>query len=463
MANNSTYGTSTASLPAGDSIIIDGSDSETGVVHIEEFGATGSVDVYREVDTDNTGSYDVSSVVETETDSLFSTDNDIRVAEHDSSRIRILNTDSTPITVWAIGFETPPTLTRNTGIESSNIVASATPQTTRVESGATLDVDVELLNNGNSFGDSVVELVATDRFGNDIVLDDDTVSLYNGEHTSLTLSYTPTDSDVGLYDVFVRTDDTTSTESSVRFLQSDAVFYVQIDSVATNTPVEGDTVDVDVVVENIGGSDGSKDVSLFVGGSAVDTVSSVSVQTGNSKTVTLSYTTQDVGTQSLVASTEDASDHVSIDVVDGVSSFELSITSVSPQPIENGDTVTIDVDVSNVGNSNGTQDIQLFVDGVLEDTVSGVSVDARTTVSETLSYTTSETGTDKIVVASEDGMVVQTETVNSGSGGGGSSDLSDAQQLALTGHSARTIESESGVSASDAQMLYIMENNNNGS
>ena len=462
MAGNDTYAQSTDSLSPSDSIIVDGSESISGVVHVEEFGASGSVDVYREVDTDNSGSYDVSSVVESAQQSLFSIDNDIRVAEHDSSRIRIENTDSTEITAWVIGFETAPTLTRETDIESSNIVASATPQTTRVESGETLDVDVELLNNGNSFGNSVVELVATDRFGNDIVLDDDTISLYSGENTSLTLSYTPTISDVGLYDVFVQTDDVVSTESSVRFLQSDAVFYVQIDNVSTSTPIEGETVNVDAVVENIGSSDGSKDVTLATAGTVVDTAQSVSVQSGGSKTVTLSYTTQDgnVGTQHLVVSTEDASDYVPIDVVDGVSSFELSIISVSPQPINNGDTVTIDVDVSNVGNSAGTQDIQLFVDGVLEHTVAGVSVDAGTTVSKTVSYTASETGTDTIVVASDDGIVVQKETVNSSSGGGGGSNLSDAQQLALTGHSARTIESESGVSASNAQMLYIMENNN---
>lgn len=463
MAGNDTYGQSTDSLSPSDSIIVDGSESTSGVVHVEEFGASGSVDVYREVDTDNSGSYDVSSVVESAQQSLFSIDNDIRVAEHDSSRIRIENTDSTEITAWVIGFETTPVLKRKTDIESSNIVSFATPQKNIVESGETLDVDVELLNNGNSFGELDVELVATDRFDDTTVLDTDTVSLHSGEQTSLTLSYTPTISDVGLYDVFVQTDDVVSTESSVRVIDSGAVFKVQIDNVSTSTPIEGETVNVDAVVENIGSSDGSKDVTLATAGTVVDTAQSVSVQSGGSKTVTLSYTTQDgdVGTQYLVVSTEDSSTHTDVDVVDAVTFFDVSITSVSPQSIEVGDVVTVGVDVSNVGNSSGTQDISLLVDGNVVDTVGGVSVDAGSTVSKTLSYTASSAGTDTIVVTLDDGIVVQKETVNSSSGGGGgSSNLSDAQQLALTGHSARTIESESGVTASNAQMLYITESNN---
>ena len=93
--------------------------------------------------------------------------------------------------------------------------------------------------------------------------------------------------------------------------------------------------------------------------------------------------------------------------------YDVTITGTN-SPIEQGDTLVVDYEVSNTGDKTGTQDITLEIDSVLEDTDAGVRVLANRTDSGTLEWVTDsgETAQDyTATVLSADDSATQTVTV----------------------------------------------------
>ena len=93
--------------------------------------------------------------------------------------------------------------------------------------------------------------------------------------------------------------------------------------------------------------------------------------------------------------------------------YDVTITDTN-SPIEQGDTLVVDYEVSNTGDKTGSQDITLEIDSVLEDTDSGVRVLANRTDSGTLEWVTDsgETAQDyTATVLSADDSAAQTVTV----------------------------------------------------
>ena len=93
--------------------------------------------------------------------------------------------------------------------------------------------------------------------------------------------------------------------------------------------------------------------------------------------------------------------------------YDVTITDTN-SPIEQGDTLVVDYEVSNTGDKTGAQDITLEIEDVLEDTDSGVRVLANRTDSGTLEWVTEsdETAQDyTATVLSADDSPSQTVTV----------------------------------------------------
>lgn len=105
MAVNDSYAKATDALADGSDLIVDGSGSDTGAINITEIGATAGVDVYREVDTANDGSWAASTKIDTASGQFHSQGNDFLVSQAQNIRLRINNTSGSTIDVYAAGYE----------------------------------------------------------------------------------------------------------------------------------------------------------------------------------------------------------------------------------------------------------------------------------------------------------------------------------------------------------------------
>ncbi|MFP4151096.1 MAG: CARDB domain-containing protein, partial [Candidatus Aenigmatarchaeota archaeon] len=101
---------------------------------------------------------------------------------------------------------------------------------------------------------------------------------------------------------------------------------------------------------------------------------------------------------------DDDSDDVTVGVIDpGDPYFDVDITD--PQDgdeFEEGDTVTVDYEVGNVGGEDGTQDIEFKVDGTLEDTEEDVSISSGDTYTDSFTWTPGSEGDHTLSVHSDD-------------------------------------------------------------
>lgn len=105
MAINSTYGNSADSLSDGNDLVLDASESETGAVNITELGGNGSCTIYKEFDPNDDGTWEVSTQIDSPTDTWHSQDNDLLISQSEKIRIRIVNNSGGTADVWAVGYE----------------------------------------------------------------------------------------------------------------------------------------------------------------------------------------------------------------------------------------------------------------------------------------------------------------------------------------------------------------------
>lgn len=105
MAVNDAYTKATDGLADAGDLIVDGSNADTGAVNITEIGATGKVDVYREVDTANDGTWAASVTVDQLTGEFGSQGNDYLVSQSQNIRLRVNNNSGGTIDVFVAGYE----------------------------------------------------------------------------------------------------------------------------------------------------------------------------------------------------------------------------------------------------------------------------------------------------------------------------------------------------------------------
>lgn len=112
MAINDSYTKAEAGVPDAASLIIDGTETETGAAEITELGGTGDAEVYREVDVNNDGDYDISVRIADPNDPdvptadiWHSQDNNLTVSDKNNLRLRIENISGVGADFYATGFE----------------------------------------------------------------------------------------------------------------------------------------------------------------------------------------------------------------------------------------------------------------------------------------------------------------------------------------------------------------------
>jgi hypothetical protein len=110
----------------------------------------------------------------------------------------------------------------------------------------------------------------------------------------------------------------------------------------------------------------------------------------------------DAGAYTVTVASEDDTASANV-TVNEPSSFDVMITSVESAVTE-GETITVAYEVSNVGDVQDAQNVTFAVNGSVEDTESGVTLNGSETFSRQFSYITSDADTPvvSVTVSSED-------------------------------------------------------------
>nr|WP_240148841.1 CARDB domain-containing protein [Halorubellus sp. JP-L1] len=278
-----------------------------------------------------------------------------------------------------------------------------------VAAGETLDVVIDVKNTGNGAGEKKVTL-DFDQDGN--IDDQQFVKLDPGEEKQITLQYdVPSDQSTGDYTVEAASPDTSDTETVS--VQQPTDFSVSIDT--ENTPseiVEGEEYDVVVTVSNGGGS-GTETVDLDVGVLGGET-RDVTLDSGESRTITLTYASKDgdAGSYSPAVSAESDSDGTSLTILEDPN---FQVTSLSTNsPITEAETLEVTAEIQNTGEVEGTQTVALDFDddGSVEDTVD-LTLGAGATDTVTLTYDAQQgdKGDRDVEVSTEDDVGTTTVEV----------------------------------------------------
>ena len=218
-----------------------------------------------------------------------------------------------------------------------------------VVEGEALNVTANVTNVGSAGGTQTVNLSVggAER-------DVRSVTLASGASQEFDLSWSTGSGDAGSYTATVASEnDTASTGATVL---APANLSVRIDG--TNSPVtEGDTLDVTANVSNVGGSSATQTITLTANGSVQDT-QSVTLASGASQTITLSWPTSVGENGSYTATVDSANDSdstpVSVQAASGgppvlggsPNDDPYASFDIEPRPPETGGTATFDADPS---------------------------------------------------------------------------------------------------------------------
>jgi len=226
--------------------------------------------------------------------------------------------------------------------------------------------DIRVVATVHNTGDvSGTQDIVLELSGNSITEGDVTVEAGNTKVVTFVWQ-TDTD-DIGDHTATVSSDDD-STDASVTVTEL-GYFEVAIDTEASHLDaIGGDTVTVVADIENVGPQSGIQDIELAVDGDPVDTYGSLGIDAGQTSTVELQWHPGDQrGDFDLTVSSDNDSDSAQASVVDdayfavGIDADNSTLQAVAEQGI------TIEASVENTGNVAATQDIELAIDGDVED------------------------------------------------------------------------------------------------
>ena len=161
----------------------------------------------------------------------------------------------------------------------------------------------------------------------------------------------------------------------------------------------GETVTVAVSVANTGGKSGSYTVVLKIDG-VKEAEETVTIAAGSSRTVSFSVTREEADTYTVTVDGLSGSFTVVAPVVvvpPEPAAFSVSSLSVLPAEVEPGETVTIDVAVTNTGGTEGSYTVVLTIDGVKE-AEETVTIAAGESQDVTFSVTREEADTYAVTV-----------------------------------------------------------------
>jgi hypothetical protein len=176
----------------------------------------------------------------------------------------------------------------------------------------------------------------------------------------------------------------------------------------------GETVTVDYSVENTGGAEVTQDITLAVNGTIEGTETDVTLDGSETFDGQFTYDTDggDTPAVNLAVASDDDTATANVTVLEPAV-FDVTLTALD-DAVTAGETVTVEYAVENTGEAQDTQDITLAVNGSVEATEAGVTLNGSETFGGQFTYETTADDTPAVAVAvsSADGSATGTVVVN---------------------------------------------------
>ncbi len=181
--------------------------------------------------------------------------------------------------------------------------------------------------------------------------------------------------------------------------------FFQVEILETNSPVaEQDTLQVTANITNIGDLQGTQNITLEINGTEESNYPDLILNEGESQVVTLNWTTEEgnAGNYQARVSSENDHDTEEVVVMGPGPFFQVEILETN-SPVEETEMLSVEINVTNIGDSQGTQNITLKADGTQVD-LSSITLDSDESEQITLQWDTTgvNPGVYTLNVSSED-------------------------------------------------------------
>lgn len=227
--------------------------------------------------------------------------------------------------------------------------------------GEVLALEVTIENVGERDGRQDIDAVVDGE-----VVDSVTgVDIPGGEVETVTLEYTPEVVHEELQVAIESDDDSHDSEPVV--VQAAAEFTVETVDVPDRIDA-GETITGTVVVENVGGVADTAEITVLIDGEPIDE-DLPTLEPGEVAEIPIEHVVDDPGELTLSVETQDheASQTVVVEVPPDPATMAIEIIDL-PDAVERGESITVTVAVSNVGDEPGTDTLTLsFADGLVVD------------------------------------------------------------------------------------------------
>jgi len=138
---------------------------------------------------------------------------------------------------------------------------------------------------------------------------------------------------------------------------------------STATVTQGDVIPaISAEVVNIGDIEDTQEITLEVGGTVID---DQELTLGGEESADVVFEDVDTGaldvgsfTHAIVSGDDDATGSLTVEAPDEPANFQIVGLSPSDATVTQGDTVVVDVTVQNVGDEDGTQTVELDINGI---------------------------------------------------------------------------------------------------
>ncbi len=227
--------------------------------------------------------------------------------------------------------------------------------------GEVLEVEATVTNTGDIKDTQNIKLLDFDSEK----VDETEITLYGGDSKEVSLIWETDDTDGGVDNIKVESDDDTL-EKEVEILE-EAYFEVNItgDYPSVN---EGETLEVTADIENTGTETSTEDIYLLnFEDEIVDKHEDLEIEGENSESISLEWNTEygdaDTGNITVKSSISKNSDTKEV-TIDAISYFDLEIIGTN-RPVKEGGDLAVEVRVENVGSANAQsgQTIELYIEG----------------------------------------------------------------------------------------------------
>ncbi|WP_424017928.1 beta strand repeat-containing protein [Halorientalis pallida] len=247
--------------------------------------------------------------------------------------------------------------------DPANFAVSNVQSNSPVTAGETVDVTATVTNTGDLEGTQTVSLGV-----NGAVEDSQQVTLAGGASQQVTLSWQTEAGETGTFTASVASDNETAATDVTVEAQPDPASF-QVSNLQTNTPVTaGDALNATVTVTNTGDQEGTQTVRLGIrSGTTSDSQEDsqqLTLAGGASRTITLTWQTAagDAGNYTAGVFTLDGSARTSVTVEEQPDPAAFQIENVqSNSPVTAGETVEVTATITNVGDLEGSQTVELAV------------------------------------------------------------------------------------------------------